>query len=85
VSRLAAAALGLLLCAALLAPATAQACAVCFDPNDTTRNAYAYTALFMTLLPLALAGGLFWWIRRRAAMLAALSPTPQMNGISRAK
>ncbi|RME23719.1 MAG: hypothetical protein D6798_12970, partial [Deltaproteobacteria bacterium] len=77
-------ALAVLACGALFAPVTAHACAVCFDPNETTRNAYAYTAAFLTLLPLLLSGGLFWWIRRRAAMLDATSSPPQMNGISRA-
>lgn len=77
--------LAVVACGALFAPVTAHACAVCFDPNETTRDAYAYTAAFLTLLPLAMSGGLVWWIRRRAAMLEETSSPAQMNGISRAK
>ena len=49
----------------LLAPASALACAVCFDPTEQNREAFIGTTVFLTLLPLALIGGGAWWIVRR--------------------
>ena len=58
--------------AALLAgaPRAAGACAVCLgSQSDLARQAFFGTTMLLTLLPLALIGGLIWWIRRRARQL----------------
>ena len=74
-----AALLGMLL---LLAPRVAFACSVCSaGRDDETRAAFLATTGFLTVLPLAMVGGLVWWLRRRAQQLereadadAALDP-----------
>jgi hypothetical protein len=54
------------------APRAAHACAVCLGgQSDLAREAFFGTTLLLTLLPLALIGGLIWWIRRRARALEA--------------
>lgn len=50
---------------ALAVPATLHACAVCFDAKEANRAAFLATTVFMSLLPLAMAGGLVVWLRRR--------------------
>ena len=44
----------------------AFACAVCFDANDETRDAFVGTTILLSLLPLGLMGGLVYWLFRRA-------------------
>ncbi len=48
-------------------PAVARACPVCFDPRAENQEAFLSMTIFMSLLPLAMFGGLVLWIRRRAA------------------
>jgi len=43
----------------------ALACPVCFIASEETRGAYIGTTVLMSLLPLAMAGGLVLWLRRR--------------------
>jgi hypothetical protein len=53
----------------VLSPAVAFACPVCFSGNEANRNAYFLTFLLMTALPLAMMGGLFWYLRKRSREL----------------
>ncbi len=64
----AAAVLGLL----VLVPDLAHACAVCFDQKEKNRAAFFATTVFMSLLPLGMAGGLGLWLRRRLRTLRGL-------------
>jgi hypothetical protein len=59
--------------AALLvaAPDLASACAVCMGgTGGGTLRAFAIGTLFLSLLPLAMIGGMVWWLRRRARAIA---------------
>jgi len=49
-----------------LAPAVALACPVCFDQDAPARDAYLATTIFLSLVPLALIGGLAFVLHRRA-------------------
>lgn len=40
------------------------ACAVCFDLSSGSRVAFFLTTILLSALPLALLGGLLWYIRR---------------------
>jgi hypothetical protein len=52
----------------LALPGAAEACAVCFQAKtDATRIAFIASTAAMTFLPLAVVGGLAWWVRRRFA------------------
>jgi hypothetical protein len=52
--------------ALFLVPVTAQACPVCFSGNgEENRAAFLFTTIFLTSLPLAMIGGVVWWLRRR--------------------
>ena len=64
------------LTSALLAllPDVAHACPVCFDPREENRVAFLATAVFMSLIPLGMVGGLGMWLRARARALAAHRP-----------
>lgn len=59
-------------------PAVAWACPVCFDPRETSRAAFLGTTAFLSLLPLAMMGGIFAFVRwkvkvaRRTARLATV-------------
>ena len=56
----------LALLALILAPELASACAVCSAGRDEeNRFAFLMMTIFMSLTPLALIGGLVYWIRRR--------------------
>ena len=46
-------------------PEAAHACAVCFDANDESRQAFIATTAFLTLLPLGMVTGAGLWLRRR--------------------
>jgi len=53
-----------------IVPRASEACAVCFvGNNDESRIAFLVTTGLLTLLPLLLLGGAFWWLRRRFAVL----------------
>lgn len=54
------------LVAMALVPDVAHACAVCFDGPGETRQAFAVTTAFLTLLPLGMMAGAGAWLRRRA-------------------
>ncbi len=52
------------------APRVAEACYVCMSGrDDETRWAFIWTTGFLTVLPLGLLGGGFWWLRRRLRQL----------------
>lgn len=51
-------------CLVLALPAWAFACPVCFSAKEENRQAFIDTTIFMTLLPLALIGGVVWWLVR---------------------
>jgi hypothetical protein len=50
------------------------ACAVCFDQNAERRSAFMSTTAFLSLLPLALLGGLVYLLRRRWLALEDAAP-----------
>ena len=50
----------------------ALACPVCFSAKDEAqREAFFDTTIFLTLLPLAMIGGIAYWIFQRSLRLAA--------------
>jgi hypothetical protein len=51
--------------AALLAPATAAACAVCGGGNPANRFAFFASTIALSLLPLGLFVGAYLWLRSR--------------------
>ncbi len=53
------------------APASAFACAVCFDASAETRGAFLGTTVFLSLLPLAVIGLIVFWLYRAQAAAAA--------------
>jgi hypothetical protein len=44
----------------------AYACPSCASPLEENRQAFVDTTIFLTVVPLAMIGGLVWWIRRKA-------------------
>lgn len=46
-------------------PSSVWACSVCFASRGASLQAYYGTAVLLSLLPLAMFGGLFFWIYRR--------------------
>ena len=46
-------------------PGLASACAYCAAATGKVNTAYLWTAVGMGLLPIALGGGLFFWLRAR--------------------
>jgi hypothetical protein len=57
--------LAMALAAALLAaPGVAEACAVCFSATEENRMAFLVTTGLLTVLPLAILGGIGLWLRR---------------------
>jgi hypothetical protein len=60
-----------------LAPAVAHACPVCFDPRDENRFAFLATTIFLSLLPLGLAGGMLLWVRHRWNTFEAEQVAPE--------
>jgi hypothetical protein len=46
-------------------PAPAVACPVCFWGQSNSMVAYVATAVFLSMLPLAMIGAIVLWIRRR--------------------
>jgi len=58
--------------ALLAAPGIAEACSVCSaGRDDESRTAFILTTAFLTLLPLALVGGMAWWLRRRTRQVSS--------------
>ena len=55
------------------APDLAHACAGCIDLKSKNRAAFFATTIFMSLLPLGMASGLWLYVRRRARELAGLN------------
>ena len=55
--------------AALSYPMPAFACAVCAAARDENRVAFIVTTGIMSFIPLALIGGLVWWIKKRSAVV----------------
>ena len=53
------------LIAVALVPDAAHACAVCFDGPGETRQAFAITTAFLSLLPLGMLAGTGAWLRSR--------------------
>lgn len=72
--------LALLLLVAL--PDVAHACAVCFDPSEENRFAFLATAVFMSLVPLGMVGGVGLWLRKRARDLKGLPPEDRSDSTS---
>lgn len=50
--------------AAVFSPAGVLACAVCYNAQPSSRNAYIGVTLFMIVLPFLLLGGI-WHVLRR--------------------
>lgn len=50
--------------AAVVMPAPALACAVCFAGEERTRTAFLATTIALSLLPFVLVGGVAWLLRR---------------------
>ncbi len=66
---LAAAAFGALV---VCSPGLARACSVCVGgTNDQTQTGFVAGSLLLSILPLALIGGIALWIRGRARRIAA--------------
>lgn len=66
--------------AVLSHPSFALACSTCMDPREGNRTLLSVT-IFLSLLPLALMGGIGGWLYRRhlaveRALLAASPPAP---------
>jgi hypothetical protein len=65
-ARIRAAKASLVVLVALAAPEAARACSVCgAGREDETRVAFLVTTLFLSVLPLAMLGGLLLWVRHR--------------------
>jgi len=63
--------------ALLLAVPAAEACSVCSAAqDDSVREAFLVTTVFLSVLPLLLVGGFAWWLRRRMRELDARSGQP---------
>ncbi|MCP3982849.1 MAG: hypothetical protein GY723_00580 [bacterium] len=41
-----------------------EACSVCIDPSAASRDAFGMTAVVLSLLPMALVGGILFFLRR---------------------
>ena len=54
----------------LLLPDLSHACSVCGVGREENRVAFILTTVFMTLLPLAIVGGVIGWLLLRARALA---------------
>lgn len=49
----------------------ALACPVCFSGVEENREAFFWTFVLLTTLPLLTIGGVVWWLFRRAAQRAS--------------
>ena len=51
-----------------LLPQSAFACSVCYSANESNRLAFIDTTVFLSLFPLAMVGGIVWWIWRQVQL-----------------
>ena len=51
-----------------LLPQSAFACSVCYSANEPNRLAFIETTAFLSLFPLAMVGGIAWWIWRQVQL-----------------
>lgn len=66
--------------ALLAAPDLARACAVCTGGStEEVRYAFLWTTGFLSVLPLALIGGLVFFLRRRAREIAEAAAAREMG------
>lgn len=71
-------------------PALAWACPVCFSAkNEANRIAFLGTTVFLTALPLVLAGSVIYWLAERSAAQAAedeaqLAPSEDLAAVDAA-
>jgi hypothetical protein len=78
------------LAASGVAASVAEACPVCILADPKTAGTYLSTTLFMSVLPLAMIGGLIYWLKRRyspprpAAFLGAAEAFARDDGAKRA-
>lgn len=71
----------LMLALLMLLPEWASACAVCSAGRDEeNRFAFLMMTIFMSLTPLALIGGLVFWIRRRYLAMEAREAAESRQG-----
>ena len=54
----------LLIALVLMTPGLAEACSTCLSASDETREAYYASTALMAVLPLAMIGGLGYWLHR---------------------
>ena len=52
----------------------ALACAVCFSGRDESRVMYLLTAIFMTLIPIAVLGAGIYWVVKKATAVDGAPP-----------
>jgi hypothetical protein len=57
--------------ALMAVPNAAWACSVCYSANEGNRWAFFTTTVFLSLLPLAMVGGIVYWLWREMAARAA--------------
>ena len=58
--------------ALVTAPEIASACDGCLAAqSDSVQKAFIAGSIFLSVLPVSLVGGGVWWLRRRAAKIAA--------------
>lgn len=69
----------LVLLALVALPELAAACAVCgaSADEDQSRVAYLVTTAVLSLLPLALFGGILLWLRAKSRRQSSVQPPPQ--------
>lgn len=66
----------------LAAPSAALACSVCVGTgNADTTMAYRLMTAFMTLTPMAIVGGVIYWIWRRYKALDAAEEAERLTGL----
>jgi hypothetical protein len=70
---------GLVLASILFGAKGALACSVCFVAEEETRVAFLVTTGLLTLLPLAFAGGVVYWLVKRARHIAELERSPDLQ------
>lgn len=61
----------------------AQACAVCAGGTQDNRLEFILTTAFLTFLPLAMMGGIVWYLRRRYLALANQPPSAPGGNVAR--
>ena len=51
----------------LVFPAVLHACPVCFDQREQNRLAFFATTIFLSLLPLGMIAGVYFWMKKKMA------------------